>query len=158
IDRMLAKSPKDRPEDGRAVAAALSALGDLPAAVVAEPPRVGKPRKALTTSEQRAMAVILIGPPRVEGNRADPPTIAQTIDAYVDRDLREAARAHGGVFERLMDGSAAVMLSSTVMATDLAAQAARCALALRPHAPGRFLVLAMGRSEQTGRLPMGHAF
>ncbi|WP_437938898.1 AAA family ATPase [Sorangium sp. So ce341] len=64
--------------------------------------------------------------------------------------LREA-EAHGGRSERLLDGSAVVMLAGTETATDLCAQAARCALALRGCAAGRRVALAMGWGERTAR-------
>jgi tetratricopeptide (TPR) repeat protein len=64
--------------------------------------------------------------------------------------LREAA-SHGGASARLLDGSVAVMMTGTGLATDLCAQAARCALALAARAPGRRVALAMGRSERTAR-------
>src|SRR5262249_36971861 len=69
---------------------------------------------------------------------------------------REAAR-FGGHFELLADGSAAVMLASATLATDLAAQAARCALSLHQCTSGRSMALAMGRSDLTGRWPASHA-
>src|SRR5262249_21696137 len=64
---------------------------------------------------------------------------------------------HGGTFDRLMDGTAAVCLSSTQVATDLAAQAARCALSMVPHAAGRRIALAMERSATGSGVTLGPA-
>jgi eukaryotic-like serine/threonine-protein kinase len=145
--RMLSKLPDERPRDGQAVAEALRTLGEtrppeVGAEATAEPP----PLSALTDSEKRAVAVILVGA-AAEG------APASVGDAW----LNSEAAAHGGELERLLDGSAAVRLSSPRVATDLAAQAARCALSLRKLAPERRIALAIGRSELLGRLPLGRA-
>src|SRR5262249_25517943 len=146
LDRMLAKSPEGRPRDGAAVAAALRALGEIPEGAASLPSAKRDRSRALTDSEQRAVAVILISPSR-----------APDDDAVARRDeaLRAEAARHGGHFEQLLNGSAAVVLSSATVATDLASQAARCALAIRALAPGCAVALALGRSETTGRLTMG---
>ncbi|UQA59484.1 serine/threonine-protein kinase [Polyangium aurulentum] len=143
VDRMLSKSPQERPANGRAVAMALRGLGDVRNAQLADTLEAPPPA-ALTRSEQRAVAVIFIGP------------AAAGVPANDERLAAEAA-AHGGRFERLFDGSAAVLLSGPQVATDLAAQAARCALSLGRHAHGRRITLAIGRGEETGRLPVGPA-
>ena len=160
IGRMLAKWPEDRPGDGEAAAEALRALGDLSSARTNESTE-GPPTTALTDSEQRAVAVILLRAPPLRGAIAEDvhltETHAETLDAHDDTDLEHQAELYGGRLERLLDGSDAVMLTSSTLATDLAAQAARCALALRSRAPGQHLALAMGRGEGTGQLPMGRA-
>jgi eukaryotic-like serine/threonine-protein kinase len=166
IVRMLAKWAEDRPEDGAAVAEALRALGDLSSARASAPP-AGSPATALTDSEQRAVAVILLWAParpevpaRPEAPAEDlhlAETHVETLDAHHDTGLKHQAEFYGGRRERLLDGSDAVMLTSSTLATDLAAQAARCALALRAQAPGHLLALAMGRGESTGQFAMGRA-
>ncbi|UQA56005.1 serine/threonine-protein kinase [Polyangium aurulentum] len=155
LERMLSKNPAERPRDGAEV---LAALRDLPPlsgeASRRAPPRDERPA-ALTGSEQRAVAVILIGtPPVPEGPALN---AAETVVLGGGAALREEAARHGGQFEMLMGGAVAVVLSDSVMATDLAAQAARCALGLRRHAEGRPIALTMGRSEPTRRPFMGHA-
>ncbi|EYF00245.1 Serine/threonine protein kinase [Chondromyces apiculatus DSM 436] len=77
----------------------------------------------------------------------DAPTLPLDLD---DTLLHEVAR-HAGAGERLLDGSVVVMMAASTTATDLCAQAARCALALRSHAGNRRIALAMGRSERRGR-------
>jgi eukaryotic-like serine/threonine-protein kinase len=158
LQRMLAKQPHQRPRDGRAATEALRALGSprlepVPLADTVELPRT----PAITDSEQRAVAVILIAPARaVPETHVPPAEMQRREDVDVDA-LDAAATEHGGRLQRLLDGAAAVLLSGTHVATDLAAQAARCALALGRHAPGRRLALAIGRSASAGPQPVGPA-
>jgi tetratricopeptide (TPR) repeat protein len=149
VARMLAKNPDDRFGDGSAVAHALKGLRLRPSWLsdVSRPPQ--RPSQALTDSEQRALSVVLIG-------GGQPIDLAEQ-EPETDRALRREAELAGGHFERLADGTLAVVMHGAAVATDLAAQAARCALALRPHAAGRPLALAMGRAEITGQFPMSHA-
>src|SRR5262249_46088585 len=63
---------------------------------------------------------------------------------------------YGGRLEQLADGSAIVVLDRDHQAaTDQAAQAARCALAMRAIAPDRPVAIAMGRTEWGSKLPEG---
>jgi len=144
--RMLSKRREERPLDGQAAASALRALGGLPS----EPPGAPVRSPSLTGSEQRAMAVILVGAP--ESAEAIPYDGASTVELASQDEalLREAAR-HGGAATRLLDGSVVVQMTGADLATDLCAQAARCALSLRAHAGGRRVALAMGRGERTVR-------
>jgi serine/threonine protein kinase/tetratricopeptide (TPR) repeat protein len=156
VDRMLAKSPADRPRDGHAVAEALGALGDLREEVSAEPPQEHPRHTALTGREQRAVAVILIGEAKSADGEARPRSSESSGD-HTDQELQREVGLHGGHFGRLREGSVAVLLARTTLATDLAAQAAHCALAVRALAPGRSLVLVLGRGQTTDRLPLGQA-
>jgi eukaryotic-like serine/threonine-protein kinase len=153
VARMLAKDPSARPADGMAVATELTALeeteelhGD------AEGPR----RTSLTRGEQRLFCVVLVAgelPAEVAGMAtATPGEMASLRDA-----LLPVAEPYGARLEVLADGSAAATLVGTAVATDQAAQGARCALALRAHLPDRPMALAMGRGEIDGRLPVGEA-
>ncbi|WP_437550830.1 protein kinase [Sorangium sp. So ce367] len=176
LSRMLAKHPGERPRDGLSAAGMLRALGavkapdaglrgaeardpdagprnteeapdPLAATMVAARAPALPPLPALTDSEQRAVAVILIGSPfEARG-------MAQIADAVIEGE----AAAHGGTLERLLDGTAAVLLSTALVATDLAAQAARCALSLGVRAPGRRIALAIGQGQGSTRSPVGPA-
>jgi predicted Ser/Thr protein kinase len=159
LARMLAKAPEHRLVDGRATAEALSMLGDLRAepqaladTLVARPASV-----AITDSEQRAVAVILIDAPAPTGSGSREAAPEQATALLPDQGLGAIAAEHGGHLQHLLDGSAAVLLSGSQVATDLAAQAARCALAMSRRAPRRRLMLALGRGEATGRRPVGPA-
>ena len=140
--QLLAKNRDDRPHNGHAAADALRALGEMPNQALEGTAGVSYP-PVLTDSEQRAQAVILVSAPAE----------ASEVDA---EQIESAARAHGATMERLLDGSLALLVSGGV-ATDLAVQAARCALAVGTRAAGRRVVLAMGRGRGTGTLPMGPA-
>jgi eukaryotic-like serine/threonine-protein kinase len=72
--------------------------------------------------------------------------------------VRRASQAHGGHGEPLADGSTIVVIEAARrVATDLAAQAARCALALRAAGGRRRIALAMGRADTASTLPSGDA-
>ena len=60
------------------------------------------------------------------------------------------ASRHGGACVRLLTGAVAVVLNGPSLATDLVAQAARCALGLARQNPALVLALAVGRAETAG--------
>ena len=150
LKRMLAKEREGRPADGGSVVKALQSLGQTPTPTTAASVRA----PALTSSEQRPVAVILVGAPADAAAR--PVDSGATLDSATDGEILREAKRHGGASERLLDGSLAVVLSGSGAATDLCAQAARCALALREPAGDRLIALAMGQGERTGR-PRGPA-
>lgn len=143
VERMLAHSPADRPSNGRAVGEALRAMGDLQVLGLADTVEI--PRlPSLTHEEQRATALVIVGPPLA----ADP--------AEYER-LEAEALAHGARFERIVDGSFLAILTDTSVATDLATKAALCALALRRIAKDRRISLSVGFRESTGQRQLGAA-
>src|SRR5262249_55862391 len=149
---MLAKVPDERPASGAAVAEALAALdpgrsaGGAPGSAV-----------ALTRTERRTISVVLIGADPgatldVEPPRERAPEETETLeqrDADLEEALRKGAEAWGGRLSLLRDGSAVVSIGGAGLATDQAAQAARCALRLHRHAGGRPVALSTGRSDGT---------
>ena len=139
IERMLAKEPEQRPRDGAVVKAALAALHVEPGELPARPSR--PPAPSLTRSEQRLLSVMVIC--RAPAHDEDPPAPGP-VDAATLEVVREVAALHGGHVDALADGSVVVALGGTQIATDQAAVAARCALALRAEMPGHVLALAMG--------------
>jgi len=99
---------------------------------------------AITGSERRFLSVVLLAAAR-EGEPA--------LDEEV---LWCAIKPYGGRMSELVDGTTIVVLETErQVATDLAAQAARCALALRAAAQGRAMAIAMGRADATGTVPEG---
>ncbi|MBK8257332.1 MAG: protein kinase [Polyangiaceae bacterium] len=71
--------------------------------------------------------------------------------------LSAAVSTHGGHLEPLAEGSlvATFVASSAASATDLAARAARCALAMRGVVPDCSMSLATGRGTLSERFPLG---
>src|SRR5262249_57124765 len=69
--------------------------------------------------------------------------------------LQRAVAPHGATLAMLADGSAVATLHATGSATDLAARAARCALALRGVLPLSQIGLATGRGRFADRVPVG---
>ncbi|HWO26589.1 MAG TPA: protein kinase, partial [Kofleriaceae bacterium] len=161
VAKMLARDPALRPSDGANLAAALAALGPLvhTSAAPALRPRGARPG-AIGGSERHLFSVVLLGPP---GGDAPPPGGDRTTDgatdgadAEMEAALQRALRPFGGRLEPLADGSAIVVLEGErQIATDQAAAAARCALALRDLAAGRPLAVAMGRADSSVKLLEG---
>ncbi len=157
--RMMAKEPGRRPDDGRAVADALARIASpagaprartapgtgMEATLAAAAPdatvATTATRAAITQAEQRLVSVVLSGP-LPDGSLPDPGRLATTAAAF------------GGRLERLADGASLVLFAHEGVATDHAARAARCALALRDVLPGAALVVASGRTS-VGRTIVG---
>ena len=131
---MLAKRPELRPANGQGVLAALAAItsvATLPAAA----------QERLSGDELRRLFVVMAWAPRPVGD---------------DRSALQAlAATHEARIEQLMDGSVVATVSAEGSATDGAARAARCALALRRLMPGAAVSLATGRGLVNRRLPIG---
>ncbi|MFO0626693.1 MAG: protein kinase [Polyangiales bacterium] len=154
IAQMLARDPVRRPRDGSAVAAILAGVrasregrppargadfDELPTA-----PPTSRSAAALTAGERRVLSVVMLS--AAAGDQA--------FDANLGV-LARAAAASGADFEVLMDGVALAILRTQGAATDQAAQAARCALALRHFAPMVPMALATGWGEVAGRGAVG---
>jgi eukaryotic-like serine/threonine-protein kinase len=157
VAQMLTKQPELRPRDGAAVAAALSALGTAATGLLeGSSDASNQPRLALTSSERRVVSVVVIG--RAPGLDTVTLTLGRPELQPTDDALGRAMEAHGGVLWPLADGSSVVTFAEmTGVATDQAAQAARCALALRASVREQPIALATGRAQVTGRLPVGDA-
>src|SRR5215475_9268350 len=143
VAQMLAQEPALRPSDGANLAAALATLGPLAhTAVMAPRERAASPR-AMPTGERRLLAVVMLGP-------------AAQDDQPLETALRSAVAPYGGRLEQLADGSTVAMLEGDhQVATDHAARAARCALAMSALTGHRPMAIAMGRAESGSRLPEG---
>jgi hypothetical protein len=157
VASMLAKDQEDRPRDGAAVLAALSAdsTGSLGRTTAGErrpsvvPPSLGR-------GERRLLAVVLIGQDR-SVNLDETRRIGDARLTPFEEALWSVAAAHEGRFDLLADGSMVASIAGSTSATDLATQAARCALALHRAAEGSAIALTMGHSDGGGRRSMGDA-
>jgi hypothetical protein len=139
VARMLSKDPALRPSDGTNLAAALGALGPRVHSAAVAPRGSVVQHPALTGSERRFLSVVLLAPP--DGDPVPEDALQRTI------------RPFGGRIEPLADGAAVVVIEAErKVATDQAAQAASCALAIRAIASQRPMAIAMGRVASTSKL------
>ena len=101
--------------------------------------------KLIADRERQHVIVVMLGSAVVDGGQAPiEPALWQTIGLY------------GGRLEQLDDGSTIVVFEADRhAATDHAARAARCALALRGVANGLRMAIAMGRVESIRELSGG---
>ncbi|WP_437501350.1 serine/threonine-protein kinase [Sorangium sp. So ce1099] len=148
VARMLAKSASDRPADGDAVADELAQIG-APESNLGGP-RTFPPRAVeLTTGERRVMCLVVTRERPAEGDAAEEPRRAQLWQ------LHDVAEQYRGELELLEGRSPIIVLSGAGTPTDLAARAARCALALKELLGGAPVALATGRAELAARVPVG---
>jgi len=154
IARMMAKDPNGRPIDGSAVAAALAELDELvPASEILQI----RPT-SLTRGEQRLLSVVLAkNRDEMLGPKDTAPTLASAdVEHEIDH-LRTVVKPFDARLERLADGSIVAVLSAQGAATDQAAKAARCALAIRQAMPAATLSIGTGRGQLADRWPVGEA-
>jgi eukaryotic-like serine/threonine-protein kinase len=98
---------------------------------------------AITGSERWLLSVVLLGAATEGAEEAD-------------EAVRRVIKPYNGRLEPRADGTTIVVLEADrQIATDQAAQAARCALAVRAHAKGRPIALAMGRAGTAMTLAEG---
>jgi serine/threonine protein kinase/tetratricopeptide (TPR) repeat protein len=152
LDRMLDKDPRRRLPDATALLDALSALGEVPDLPPPRPPRPERSSK-LDGGTQQLVSLLLV---------SFPAHLAQPADSGRGAYLRDSARAelapYGARVEQLADGAlVATVLAEHGTATDQAALAARCALALKKCWPQARVVLVTGRGMLDKRLPVGEA-
>ncbi len=173
VARMMAKSPDARPADANAAAGELRAIeeqlrhdGGAPSRWGAETPKppggspigapIGprRPATAITGGEQRLLCVVLAA---AGGDAGDPtaPTVAQSAAESAESELSAALAREGARAEWLSSGAVLVTLEGAGSATDQAARAAQCALSLRRMLRDLPIALVTGRSDASGRLPVG---
>jgi tetratricopeptide (TPR) repeat protein len=164
VARLLDKDPAARPASAEELNDELAALASGALGPIG--PR-GTARATLTEGERRLASIVLVGAPcRFDAEtidssdelvppRATAPTIDQVFLGLAA--LRAAAAPFRARVEPLLDGSVVVLLPDEDAATDRAARAADCALALRAVEPSAPMALATGRTEVIGRLPIGLA-
>ncbi|WP_437497971.1 serine/threonine-protein kinase [Sorangium sp. So ce1099] len=152
VTRMLSKSPEGRPSDGNAVAAELAALMD-PAALSVRPPAPSIRPPELTTGERKVMCLVLA---------RNGLALAASEPAFPEVDEQERAQAlaataarYRGQLELVEARLPLVVLSGAGATTDLAARAARCALAVQALLGGAPVAVVTGRAEIASRMPIG---
>jgi tetratricopeptide (TPR) repeat protein len=154
VARLLSKDPEARPSDGAVVADMLASLGSLDAA---RGSAASELRPSLTRGELRLLSVVMIG----AASPLDVATAATLLPTGDDpgalTELRAIVEPRGGRVEVIYSGAVVATLPGAGIATDQAAHAARCALAMRALAPDAPMALTTGRAEVAGRLPVGDA-
>jgi tetratricopeptide (TPR) repeat protein/predicted Ser/Thr protein kinase len=150
VMRMLAKARDERPRDAGAVAAELAEIAAGLAAPHAARPRTET--RGITALERRVMSLVLARGvrPQQEGERTVVLDEAQSGEFAVPA----AAARYKGRLTMLADGSMMIALASAGAATDLAAQAARCALSIR-HTLSVPIAVVSGRGVISPSLPVG---
>jgi tetratricopeptide (TPR) repeat protein len=156
LARMLAKDPEQRMPDAMAVLAALDQLapsGD-------ERPRAARaPRTiataSLTATERRIACVVIAGAsPTGEKRWGESDGVPREEEVGIAGRLQrlvgieeDLVRLYGARIHPLPDGSVVVSLPESERATDQAARAARCALAMRAIVPDVPLVVSTGHGR-----------
>lgn len=151
VARMLAKSPDDRPPNGDVVAAELAAIEENASNPLSVRGGVKTAPSEIMSTEKRLMCLVVARPPDRRIARPQP-----NSDRYArERALRAAVERHRGKLEILADGSLLVVLTNADAATDLAARAARCALAVRVLLGDGSVVVVSGQEVLGPGLPEG---
>jgi tetratricopeptide (TPR) repeat protein len=159
VMRLIQKDLAQRPESAAAVARELGAMGALAALADLDGGTTPAPPSAvfsgLTTSEQRVVAVLLIG-----AARAAPPgevTLLTATRAGALPDLAPLVEIHGGLLDVLLDGTRVVTLPAARVAAEQVVGAARCALAVRAVLPDAPMAIGTSRGEISALQPGGGA-
>jgi len=156
VTAMLSKEPDARPAEGRAVVEALETIGRSRSA---RAPHAKEPT-SLTGKERQLLSVVFVA--RVPDAIADaigpdesqPTIMSETSTDEVDH-VYSAVLKHGGWAERLVDGTMVITLPGRGPVLDQAAQAARCALAVRAAMKRHPMVMVTGRADLSGGFPVG---
>ncbi|APR76040.1 Adenylate cyclase [Minicystis rosea] len=152
VARMLDRDPEARPRNGTALMSALAGI-EVPLSSSATP-RGKAETPALTDGERRMVSVVLVGRGD-EGERRAAQTVRLDAAVHEHEHLQRTAQTHKGRLAMLADGSSLITLTGNAVATDQAAGAAHCALALRAVLSAeRSIALATGRSAHS-RLSVG---
>ncbi|MFO0553470.1 MAG: protein kinase [Polyangiaceae bacterium] len=171
--RLLAKDPSKRANSAEAVADAFADLAAQP--ITAQPvararPSSMPPRGGLSASGLELASVLVIG--RSTPSRPPPAAAAQSDSGRTGGSDELATRLTArpwsvpalarvaSSFEaevEVLAKDALVLVLRGAVATDLAARAASCAIALHDTAGSLAIGLATGRADLAGRVPMGEA-
>ena len=141
VAKMMSKARSDRPKDGAALVSALDELLQRRAAAIKEPGAEQGRR------ERRLLAIVVCELPPASG-----PTPLRTWSANVSA-LRAAAARWEARFEVVGNGAAVALFVGSGTATELAVDAARCALSMSSAIPGASIAVACAHGDAGA--PMG---
>ncbi|HEY6560924.1 MAG TPA: protein kinase [Polyangiaceae bacterium] len=150
VQRMLSKDPERRPADARAL---LGELSELLQEHSADRALGSSPAASLTRREQALLSVLMIRDRRSRARRL--PALATGHNSEEAQRLRAIAARHGGKLEFLGNGTVVVVFEPDAAATDLASQAALCALGMHSVLPKLPMALATGPGLVKGVVPIG---
>jgi hypothetical protein len=150
VQRMLSKDPERRPPDARAL---LGELSELLQEHTSDRALGSSPAASLTRREQALLSVLMIRDRRTRARRL--PALATGHNSEEAQRLRAIAARHGGKLEFLGNGTVVVVFEPDAAATDLASQAALCALGMHSLLPKLPMALATGPGLVKGVLPIG---
>jgi hypothetical protein len=155
VDRMLAKLPEQRLADGHHLRRALDELTILREMPPPSPSAAPAP-VAMTDTEQQLVSVLLAASGTIRG---EGPTLGTDETARVREQLElliQELHSRGAKASLLADGSLlATFLLERGAATDQAALAAVCALAVKERWPDSVVVLTTGLSLRGKPVPVG---
>ena len=153
---MLEKSPAQRPQDAEQLLHALSLLASSASREVTAFP------DSLSMDEQRVVVVLMsklpkpIRPPTGGDQLAPTDVEVETATGtMLPRSLTDAFGKMDAQVNQLVDGTLLVTCSGNSTASELAAKAARCALALRRHRSAAATAISMGKTVVRQGLPLG---
>ena len=161
LAHMLEKDPGLRLQNAGRLLEFLDTLeldpGKLPS--VSRLNMVPRPRVAPPLEHQLVSVLLATVPSLIPAWDMDT-TISAPADSEPARALQRDLAIYGAKVEILADGAIVAVLTqrSHLTATDQAAQAARCALALKVRFPEAISTLTTGRALLGGSLPLGEAF
>jgi eukaryotic-like serine/threonine-protein kinase len=153
VGRMLAKSPAERPADGRAVVEALETLGTVEGGVSPQRARV---EEVITGTETHLISIVVLLPaPAGEVDALADTKPAHGLAHRLLGEVRRVVEPFGARVEELANRTLVAMVVGIGTPTDQAALGARCAIRMRALVPGAAVVLLAGRGSETGSLPVG---
>lgn len=160
--RMLAHAPEERPADASALGPVLQSLFSLPAV---DPPVRRRVVSGLATDDQQLLSVIVSAAGAI--HEIEQPTLAEQATASAgetpahttEESLLSLLSALTAEVTVQHDGSLFITLLHPHLssATDLARQAARCALLLHTRLPGCHFAISTGAGALTQHAPEGPA-
>ncbi|HET7718875.1 MAG TPA: protein kinase, partial [Acidimicrobiales bacterium] len=174
LERMLAKDPELRPAGAAELAVELGQLieqlarSGLATGEVARHTARRPQGPHLATIEQRVVSAILVSRPRGDAGEAastlstwDVPTsttrhsVTDVFDEATFAKIQQAIAPFGARADRFFGTAMLVTLIGHGTPTDLATQAARCALKLKAILPRAVFAVTTGRAVVEGQLPLG---
>ncbi len=166
IERMLRKQPDQRPENADEVAVALQEIR-VRMDDRASSPATGR-CEILTTAENKLISVVVMAGQQelrdwlrtwARNTELAVDGVADLADTRAESATMRRLRAYyeplGARFDRIGDGSLIAVLEARMVASDTAADAVRCALALRAEHPSKPIAVATGRAVLEGDRMLG---